>query len=200
MRIMVSRSQLNEIKEFVRKRIEGLDYNHDIEHVERTVKFAEILADNERADKDVCVIAAWLHDIGKAKNEEVHGDIGAMMAKPFLERLGFEVDFIEKVCHAIECHDSASVHKAKTIEAKVIFDADKLQAIGPFGFAREFSHYTVFKGKKPREAFEIVKKKEINRFKNELQTETAKALASKPFELMLEFYKLYEKWDKGNIY
>jgi len=196
---MVSRSQLNEIKEFARKKSEELDYNHDFEHTERTVKLAELLAKKEGADKDICVVAAWLHDIGKAKNEDVHGDIGARMAKPFLERLGFESDFIEKVCHAIETHDSVSIHKAETIEAKVVFDSDKLQAIGPFGFGREFSSYTVFKGKKPREAFEIVKKAEIKRFKKELQTNTAKELASKPFELMLEFYKLYEKWDKADI-
>jgi uncharacterized protein len=199
MRVMVSRSQLNEIKEFAKKRSEDLDYNHDFEHIERTVKLAEILAKKEGANKDVCVVAAWLHDIEKAKNEEVHGDIGARTAKLFLERLGFESDFIDKVCHAIECHDSASVHKAETIEAKVVFDSDKLQAIGPFGFAREFSHYTVFKEKKPKEALEIVRKKEINRFKNELQTETAKALAEKPFGLMLEFYKLYKKWDKVDV-
>ncbi|MEE9323031.1 MAG: HD domain-containing protein [Candidatus Aenigmarchaeota archaeon] len=199
MRVMVSRSQFNGIKEFARKRAESLDYNHDFEHIERTAKYAELLAKKEGADKDVCVVAAWLHDTGKAKNEEVHGDIGARMAKPFLERLGFESGFIEKVCHAIECHDSASIHKAKTIEAKVVFDSDKLQAIGPFGFGREFSLYTVFKEKKPREAFEIVKKNEANRFKNELQTDTAKELASKPFELMLEFYKLYKKWDRADI-
>lgn len=199
MKVMVSRSQLNEIKGFARKKSEDLDYNHDFEHTERTVKLAEILAKRENANKDVCVIAAWLHDIGKAKNEEIHGDIGARMAKLLLERLGFESDFIDKVCHAIETHDSAGIHKAETIEAKVIFDADKLQAIGPFGFGREFSLYTVFKGKKPREAFEIVKKNEIKRFKKMLQTETAKELASKPFELMLEFYKLYEKWDRADI-
>ncbi|NIO22983.1 MAG: HD domain-containing protein, partial [Candidatus Aenigmarchaeota archaeon] len=142
---MISRSQLNEIKEFARKNSEGLDYNHDFEHIERTVKLAKLLAEGEGADRDVCEVAAWLHDIGKAKNEEVHGDIGANMAKPFLGRLGFKGDFIEKVCHAIECHDAASVHKARTIEAKVVFDADKLQAIGPFGFGRELSQYTVFK-------------------------------------------------------
>jgi uncharacterized protein len=196
---MVSKSQLNEIKAFAEKKSEGLDYNHDIEHVERTVRLAELLAEREGADKDVCMVAAWLHDTGKEKNEEIHGDIGARTAKPFLERLGFGLEFIEKVCHAIECHDSASIHKAKTIEAKVIFDSDKLQAIGPFGFGREFSLYTVFRGKKPREAMEIVKKKEINRFKNELQTETARELASEPFELMLEFYRLYEKWDRADI-
>ncbi len=196
---MVSRSQLREIEEFVKRRCENLDYNHDFEHVERTVKLAEFLAKRENADKEVCVIAAWLHDIEKAKNEEVHGDLGARIAKVFLERLGFDPEFIERVCHAIECHDSASIHKARTKEAKVVFDADKLQAIGPFGFVREFSQYTVFKGKKPREAVELVKKAEVNRFKNELQTETAKALASKPFELMLEFYKLFEKWDKASL-
>jgi uncharacterized protein len=199
MRVMVSRSQLSDIREFVRKRAEGLDYNHDFGHVERTVRLAKILAKKEGADMDVCVVAAWLHDVGKAKNEEVHGDIGSRMAKPFLERLGFESEFIEKVCHAIECHDSASVQNARTIEAKVVFDADKLQAIGPFGFAREFSHYTVFKGKNPREAFEIVKKAEKKRFKKRLQTDTAKELARKPFGLMLEFYKLYEKWDEADI-
>lgn len=199
MRVMVSRSQLNEIKEFARKKTEGLDYNHDFEHIERTVKLARILAKKEGADKDVCVVAAWLHDIGKAKNEEIHGDIGVRMAKPFLERLGFESDFIEKVCHAIETHDSANIHNARTLEAKVVFDSDKLQAIGPFGFVREFSQYTVFKEKNPMEAFEIVKKAEKKRFKKRLQTDTAKELARKPFELMLEFYKLYEKWDEADL-
>ncbi len=195
---MVSKSQLREIKEFVKRRCENLDYNHDFEHVERTVKLAEFLAKKENADKDVCVIAAWLHDIERAKNEEVHGYLGARTAKLFLERLGFDSEFIEKVCHAIECHDLESIDKAETIEAKVVFDADKLQVIGPFGFIREFSQYAVFNGKKPREAVELALN-EMKRIFERLQTETAKTLASKPYEFVLEFCEMFRKWDRPKL-
>ncbi len=59
---MVSKSQMKEIKGFVRKKVEGLDYNHDLGHVERTARLAELLAKREGADRDVCLVAA-VHDL-----------------------------------------------------------------------------------------------------------------------------------------
>ncbi len=196
---MINKKIYKKIRDFAKKYHKDLDYNHDMEHVDRTVKLAELLAKKENANLEVCKVAAYLHDIGKKFSKDVHGNHSAKIAENFLKKLIDDKKFIKQVCHAIYCHDKASIHKAKTKEAKVVYDADKLQAIGPFGFCREFSHRLFFDKLKPRGALKIVKKKEINRFKKELQTKTAKKIAKNEFNLMLKFYKMYDKWDKVNL-
>ena len=187
---------MKKIEDFARKKAEKCDYNHDFDHVKRTVKWARYLAKKEKADVYICVVAAWLHDIEKLKDEDIHGGYGAETARVFLKKLGFNKDFIERVAHCIYCHDGASIHNAKTIEAKVVFDADKLQAQGAFGFVREFSGYSVFKKLDLKTSLKISKKKEFERYKKYFQTKTGKKFAKEFLDFMQKFYKQYEKEDK----
>ncbi len=196
---MINKTLTKKIRNFAKKYHKDADYNHDMEHVDRTVKLAELLAKKEKANVDVCKVAAYLHDIGKKYNADIHGNHSAKIAEKYLKKNNFDKNFTKKVCHAIYCHDKASIHKAKTKEAKIVYDADKLQAIGPFGFCREFSHQIFVNKLKPRKAINIVKKAEIERYKKELQTKTGKKISKDQFNFMLKFYKMYDKWDKVKL-
>ncbi len=63
--MIVSPEQMKKIEEFALEKASKLDYNHNEDHVIRTVKLAEFLAEKEGADVEVCRAAAYLHDIAK---------------------------------------------------------------------------------------------------------------------------------------
>ncbi len=82
------------------------------------------------------------HDIAKVKEmedrsgEADHFILGAEMAGHILHKLGFDTDKIEKIKHCISTHRFWSGREPKLIEAKILFDADKLDVLGAVGIAR----------------------------------------------------------------
>jgi uncharacterized protein len=92
---------------------------------------------------DVLRVAAYLHDIGRgfqdASNGAVcHAEKGAQIAEPFVERLALTKKQKQNIIHCIRSHRFRNHHTPGTPEAKVLFDADKLDAIGAIGVARAF--------------------------------------------------------------
>lgn len=119
------------------------DAAHDIAHIKRVVKNANILLQNEDADKDMVTAAAWLHDcVILSKNHpdrKKASTRAAQKAAGFLETIDFPKNKIPGVAHAIEAHSYSAGIKPKTIEAKIVQDADRLDALGAIGIARCFS-------------------------------------------------------------
>ncbi len=117
--------------------------SHRWDHVQRVLALAERLARKEGADLEVVRVAALLHDIGRAeeartKGAVCHADFGAKLARKILARYGLPENFIEAVAHAIETHRFRGDKRPETIEAQVLFDADKLDALGAVGIGRAF--------------------------------------------------------------
>ncbi len=196
--MVVSKEQMKKIEEFALEKASQLNYNHNQDHIIRTVKLIEILAKKENADLEVCKAAAFLHDIGQSVQFEGHEEISTNMAKKFLKSLNLSNDFIEKVCHAIRCHDNDYIKNAKTIEARVLYDADKLQVVGVFGFTRLFSDFVGLKGMTLKDAMDKVKKIQEERFPM-MQTKSGREMITKSHEFMKEFYELYEEGDKAEL-
>ncbi|MFC6825419.1 HD domain-containing protein [Halopelagius fulvigenes] len=116
---------------------------HDSFHANRVCNLSARLADEwERpVDREVLAAAAWLHDIGRPleRTGEIddHGQWGAAEARTLLEAEGVATDRIDAVQHCIRAHSiRASSPKPETAEAKLLFDADKLEAIGAVGIVR----------------------------------------------------------------
>lgn len=91
----------------------------------------------------VLLSAALLHDIGRSFQDAAngaicHADEGARLAEPFLQRLPLSRGQIENILHCIRAHRFRGFQVPETKEAKVLFDADKLDAIGAIGIARAF--------------------------------------------------------------
>jgi uncharacterized protein len=118
---------------------------HDINHVMRVYHLATTIAKKEK-DVDIEVLQATtlLHDIGGPKEISdpsggtCHAIVGAEMAEPILKKLNFPTEKITHVQDCIVSHRSKTESKPKTIEAKIVFDADKLDSIGAIGIARAF--------------------------------------------------------------
>ncbi len=118
---------------------------HDFDHVMRVYNTCLSLAEPEKdLDFDVLIPAVLLHDIARFKEDEDrtgqtdHAILGAEMAEAILIELGYESGQIEKIKHCIRTHRYRSGYLPDTIEAKLLFDADKLDVIGAVGVARSF--------------------------------------------------------------
>ncbi len=132
------------------------DGAHDIAHFRRVWKTARQLNQQEGhpANELVLLAAAYLHDIvSLPKNHpdrHLSSRLAAKEAALILLELNFPTDEIDSVCHAIEAHSFSANIEAKTIEAKILQDADRMEALGAIGLARVF--YT--SGRMEREMFD----------------------------------------------
>jgi uncharacterized protein len=115
------------------------DSAHDFDHVLRVVHLADRIAQAEGADRDIVQAAALLHDIGLDEGRAGHETSAANRAREILSAQGYDEVFCNAVAHAIESHRFRSGPTPQTLEAQVLFDADKLDAIGAIGIARAFA-------------------------------------------------------------
>lgn len=134
---------LKKIEKIARSRLEKSISCHDWDHTERVRALAKMIARKEKADMVIVEVAALLHDI-KRTEEMLGGDKfchaleGAKEAEKVLNRLGCDKNFVAAVRHCIEAHRYRNSVKPKSLEAKVLSDADKLDALGAIGVGRGF--------------------------------------------------------------
>lgn len=118
------------------------DQLHDIDHTIRVVFWAKLLSEKENAVLSIAIPAAILHDIGIPKyGDKLHAREGARMCKPILKDCGYTKDEIEKIAEAISVHSTDDPNPPKSLEGRVLFDADKLDATGPIALHRWFFEY-----------------------------------------------------------
>jgi uncharacterized protein len=118
----------------------GADAVHDFDHVLRVLALAERLAQLEGADLEIVRPAALLHDVARGQGDRLvtdHAQAGAEMARHVLADQPSDV--VEAVAHAIAAHRFRTGPEPRSLEAKVLHDADKLDAIGAIGVARAFA-------------------------------------------------------------
>ncbi|NQU77171.1 HD domain-containing protein [Candidatus Falkowbacteria bacterium] len=136
--------KLQKIKELVEKELCHLDPSHNIKHCIRVYNNCLLIAEEEKVDLEVLQAAALLHDIGGAiemsdqTGEIDHAEESVKMAAPILKDLDFPEDKIKHIQDCIISHRYRNENKPKTIEAKILFDADKLDSLGAIGIARSY--------------------------------------------------------------
>lgn len=117
------------------------DSAHGEDHIYRVLYNAlEIAKTEENVDYDVLICACLLHDIGRKEQFEnpalCHAEVGGEKAYRFLLENGFNPVFAEHVKKCIVSHRFRKNNPPESIEAKILFDADKLEAAGAVGIAR----------------------------------------------------------------
>ncbi|QTL35165.1 HD domain-containing protein [Pseudoalteromonas viridis] len=119
---------------------EFADTAHDLSHILRVVKTAKQLCAAESADLEVVLPAAWLHDcVAVAKNHPdrpIASKLAADRAVAFLSTLDYPKDKLPAVHHAIVAHSFSANVTPDTLEAKVVQDADRMDALGAIGVSR----------------------------------------------------------------
>jgi len=136
-------SKYQKIEEIVAKELSCSA--HAMEHVIRVYNLCLHLAKCEsNIDLDVLKTAALLHDMARVKefNDKSgsidHSALGAELADKILRTLGYSEEKIAHVKHCIAAHRFRGKVKPQTKEAKILFDADKLDVLGAIGVARSF--------------------------------------------------------------
>lgn len=135
----MDRQTYKKIEEYMLINME--DSAHDREHVYRVLHIAlDIAGQEEAVDYDVLIAACLLHDIGRKEQFEnpkvCHAKAGAKKAYKFLIDSGFSEDFARHVKACIKSHRFRIKNPPETAEAKILFDADKVDVTGAIGMAR----------------------------------------------------------------
>jgi uncharacterized protein len=134
---------LASVQAAARQRFEQANGSHDWEHTQRVVRLCEHIGRAEGADLLVLRIAAYLHDIGRCIQDASRGALchareGARLARPLIDELPLAVSRRQNILHCIRSHRFRGNSKPQSLEARVLFDADKLDAIGAVGIARAY--------------------------------------------------------------
>lgn len=135
--------QLSKIIEIAKNKFLNAKGSHRWDHTQRVSEIAEHIAKTEKADIEIVKTAAYLHDIGRTEEDKsngkiCHAELGAKMAAEILKKENFEEEKTQQITHCIETHRFRDNKVPQSLEAKVLFDADKLDSIGAVGIGRAF--------------------------------------------------------------
>ena len=212
----MDRGRMEKLKEFAKSMFESSRGSHNWEHTLRVCRLCEHIGTAEGVDMDVLRIAAYLHDIGRCRQDACRGAIchakeGARMAWPVIKKLDLSEERKKNIIHCIRSHRFRGRHEPKTPEAKVLFDADKLDAIGAVGVARAFlfagevgaklhNPDVVIENTLPYSeddtAFREFKLKLV-KIRDRIMTKEGKRLAGERHKFMEEFFKQFIKEHEG---
>jgi uncharacterized protein len=163
-----------------RQRLEGC---HGYEHTERVVELCRRLGARLGADMSVLLPAAILHDV--SRDEENHSERGADEAARILEEAGYDPEKIPLIREAILAHSFSRGERARTLEAMILSDADKLDAMGAVGVYRT----ALYSGELMRPVEEFIGHfhEKLLTLKDLLYTDEARAMAEERHRFMLEY-------------
>lgn len=118
---------------------------HNLDHVFRVYNLCLLIAKYEKGvDLEILIPSVLLHDIARVeesldKTGKIdHAVLGSVLAEDILRNLDYEEEQIEKIKHCIIAHRFRTGNEPRSIEAKILFDSDKLDIIGATGIARSF--------------------------------------------------------------
>ncbi|EID7759343.1 TPA: HD domain-containing protein [Vibrio parahaemolyticus] len=163
---MTSLSQFEPLfLEFMQQEMQ-VDAAHDIEHVKRVVKTAKQLCDEENADIAIVLPAAYLHDcFTYPKDHPNRKQSSAMAAKKaiaYLESIQYPQHYHDAIAHAIEAHSFSANIRPNTLEAQIVQDADRLDALGAIGVTRCIQVSTHFNAQLYNDDDMFAKERELN--------------------------------------
>jgi len=186
----------------------GSDAAHDFDHVLRVLALAERIGRAEGARMEIVRAAVLLHDVARAEEDrtgECHAKVGAERARQILA--GHPTDKVEAVAQAIASHRFRDEVTPQTLEAKVLYDADKLDAMGAIGIARAYA----LAGKRGQRLWvetsaelpstahtpvhEFIFK--LSKLRETLFTATARQIAEERHRYMVEFFARLEGEVRG---
>jgi uncharacterized protein len=195
---------------------------HDFSHIQRVLALAERVGQAEGADLEILRAAVLLHDAaGATPGDEAgaratHHEASADFAREVLTSEGWPADRIEAVLHCIRAHRFRGTEAPRSLEAKILFDCDKLDVLGAIGVARTVA-YAALAGQpltgEPSEKFKATGEKEpgephtpyheflfkLGRLKDRMYTRTAREIAEERHHFLEEYFKRLAREVAGEL-
>ena len=190
---------------------------HDFEHVLRVYRLAERIGVAEGADLEILLAAVLLHDTAEAApdgdgDRPTHHLASADFAHNVLTTEGWPLERIDSVAHCIRAHRFRGAEKPQTLEAKILYDCDKLDVTGAIGVLRTVA-YAALAGQpligEPSESFKATFQKEpgephtpyheflFKLSRVQFHTATAQALAQERGRYMGDFFERLQRETRG---
>ena len=213
------------IEEEARKAFLNAPPTHDFLHTKRVLNLCFHIGEEEGGDAEILYAAAMLHDIARFEADRdgrCHAEMSAEMSAEILPRAKFPHSKIRGVLHCISTHRFRGDNPPETPEAKILFDADKLDAIGAIGVCRAYAYcgengqrlYSDFSPedfqKAPEQKISRITdhsrhtpilefQLKLSRIKDRLYTNTARKIAEERHLFIKSFFlRLYEEV-RGNL-
>ncbi len=196
----------------------GARGSHGWDHTERVYGLCLRIGRKEKADLDILRLAAVLHDIGRDEEDQSNGKVchsrrGAGLARRILEKYFFNKGQIAAVCHCIRTHRFRGKSIPKSLEAKVLFDADKLDSIGAVGIGRAFLFAGEIGANLHDPGIDVKKTQpytnedtayreflvKLSRVKDRMFTREGRKIAAERHKFMVEFFDRLNKETNGRL-
>ena len=184
---------LAETQAYIKKTFLDEGTGHDYFHIERVVTNAKKILETENADPFLVELAAWTHDVGDYKLHDGVDKSNELITE-FLQTLQVDQETINKVLEIVSQVSFSKGNTPTTIEAKIVQDADRLDAIGAVGIARCFAYggsvhnvlYNPYDNSKDASSVQHFYDK-LFKLKDLMNTETAIKIANKRHQFMENF-------------
>lgn len=209
-------AQWLELKHVVRAEMDAFSASHGWDHVQRVYDLCLKIGRKEGADQTVLGLAALLHDIGRkeetvSKGKVCHARLGAEKAEQILSRFALPSSLKREVLICIRSHRFRGKQVPQTLEAKVLFDADKLDSIGAVGVGRAFLFAGEVGARLHNAHKDLSQTRSYSRedtayrefslklvkIKDRMQTATGRAMAEDRHRFMVRFFRRLDAEVKG---
>lgn len=188
---------IKQTKVYIHNQFSSDTTGHDFYHIQRVVDLAKQIAQEEKADLFLVELAAWLHDVGDYKLHEGK-DRSAELIQKYLSESNLDENLTNKIVQIVS---EVSFSKGKTPssqEARIVQDADRLDAIGAIGIARAFT----YGGSQQRQIWDPENSSETTiqhfhdkllKLRERMSTQTAKKIAQQRHQFLEEFLENFHK-------
>lgn len=212
------KNSIKKIKAEAKKFFSSSKGCHDFEHTLRVYNLALQIGKKEKADLEILKLAALLHDIGRKKEDLTAGKIchailGAKLAEKILKKYNYDKNLIPKILHCIESHRFRGSNKPQSKEAKILFDADKLDSIGAVGIGRAFlfageigatlhNKNSNIKNTKPYSKEDTAFREfsvKLKHVKDKMLTKEGRRIAKERHKFMVDFFALLKNEINGTL-
>lgn len=190
---MKNKDILIKTQEYIKETFLREGTGHDYYHIERVVINSRKILQTEKADGFLVELAAWLHDLGDHK---LHNgvDKSEELINAFLNSLVVEQPIIDRVIEIVSQVSFSKGNRPSSIEAEIVQDADRLDAIGAIGIARCFAYggskhrilYSPDEKEKESSSIQHFYDK-LLKIKGLINTESAKLIAARRHSFMEEY-------------
>ena len=164
------------------------DFAHDLSHARRVHRFAVALQELEGGDRFLVEAGAWLH--------QLHNHIE--LFDTLLAKVPLEEGVLERLREIVHLCRPHRISAEASLEAKIVFDADALELVGPYGSIREVLCNAQIRGMKWADAVRAARAVQ-EEFVSRLITVSARTIAREASEVNQQFWTQYESWESMAI-